>query len=300
VVVLDGAWYEEGGELCWAGLGHLGTSEVGSVLENSIRRFERHLRRSGLLRLDEDAPDEPEDPESNLAASAVSGQAPPAGPQWVRRLAPLEPRPLAYDKPLCASLDGFTLHAATRAGGLDASGREALLRYVLRPPIAQERLEHRPDGLVRITLKKPYSDGTVAVDMDPLSLLCRLATSVPPPRLHTVRYAGVLAGGSQWRERIRPAPPPAASDAPEQTWPASGYRRWAELLARTFAVDVLCCPSCQGRMRLLAVIKESASIARYLARVGEATEVPHRSPSRGPPYWKSQVLRRKVLGDEEG
>ena len=24
--------------------------------------------------------------------------------------------PLAYDKPLCASLDGFTLHAATRAG----------------------------------------------------------------------------------------------------------------------------------------------------------------------------------------
>ncbi len=52
-------------------------------------------------------------------------------------------------------------------------------------------------------------------------------------------------------------------------------------------------------MRLLAVIKESAIITRYLARVGEATEVPGRSPSRGPPYWKSQVLRRKLLGDEE-
>ena len=33
-----------------------------------------------------------------------------------------------------AALDGFTLHAATRAGGLDADGREALLRYVLRGP----------------------------------------------------------------------------------------------------------------------------------------------------------------------
>jgi hypothetical protein len=58
------------------------------------------------------------------------------------------------------------------------------LRYVLRPPVAQERLLRLPDGLVRITLKRAYADGTVAVDMDPLSLLCRLATSVPPPRFH--------------------------------------------------------------------------------------------------------------------
>ena len=52
-------------------------------------------------------------------------------------------------------------------------------------------------------------------------------------------------------------------------------------------------------MRLLAVIKEPASVARYLAGVGDATEVPRRSPGRGPPYWKSRVLHRHVLGDEE-
>jgi hypothetical protein len=59
----------------------------------------------------------------------------------------------------------------------------------LRPSVAQERVARGPDGLVRITLKKPFSDGTVAVDLDPLSLLSRLAASVPAPRLHTVRYA---------------------------------------------------------------------------------------------------------------
>jgi hypothetical protein len=48
---------------------------------------------------------------------------------------------------------------------------EPLLRYVLRPPIAEERLEPRPGGLVRSTLKKAYTGGTVAVEMDPLSLL---------------------------------------------------------------------------------------------------------------------------------
>jgi pimeloyl-ACP methyl ester carboxylesterase len=52
-------------------------------------------------------------------------------------------------------------------------------------------------------------------------------------------------------------------------------------------------------MRLLAVIQEPASIARTLAAVGEAPEVPRRSPGRGPPYWKSQLLRRQVLEDEQ-
>jgi len=194
MVALDGAWREDGGELAWEGLGHLRTSEVGEVLGRLVRRMERYLRRSGQLRTFEDDAEEcgESDPEGNLAASAVSGQAPPAGPHWVSRLAPLEPQALAYDKPLCASLDGFTLHAATRAGALDPAGREALLRYVLRPPVAQERVEPRAAGLVRITLKKAYTDGTIAVDMDPLSLLCRLATSVPTPRFHTVKYAGVL------------------------------------------------------------------------------------------------------------
>jgi hypothetical protein len=139
--------------------------------------------------------------------------------------------------------------------------------------------------LVRITLKKAYADGTLAVDMDPLSLLCRLATSVPPP-WSTVRYAGVLASASPWRSRIVPKPPPEAPAATVESEPprrTGGYRPWAELLARTFAVDVLACPTCQGRLKLLAMVTDPASIARHLAAVGEATEVPLRSPSRGPP-----------------
>jgi hypothetical protein len=46
-------------------------------------------------------------------------------------------------------------------------------------------------------------------------------------------------------------------------------------------------------MKLLAMITDGASVARYLTKLGEPTDVPGRSPSRGPPYWKSRVLRLK-------
>jgi hypothetical protein len=125
-----------------------------------------------------------------------------------------------FEQHLSVGRGGFTLHAATRAGAMDERGREALLRYVLRPPIAQERVTRGPEGLVRIALKKRFSDGTFAVDLDPLSLLTRLCASVPPPRFHTVRYAGVLASASKLRPRILPEPP--AEDPAERRSLAPG------------------------------------------------------------------------------
>jgi hypothetical protein len=45
-------------------------------------------------------------------------------------------------------------------------------------------------------------------------------------------------------------------------------------------------------MKLVALVKKPASIARFLDGIGEPTSVPERSPPRGPPYWRSTVLRR--------
>jgi len=207
VLFLDGAYAERESGVFFTELPRLSTHEVGEVLARVVARIVKHLCRHGLLEALEGAGDADGDDESDG--------------------------------------DGFTVHAATRAGAMDTVGREALCKYVLRPPIAQERVTHGPDGLVRITLKRPFADGTVAVDMDPLSLLSRLATAVPPPRLHTVRYAAVLA-----------------------------------------------CPRCGGRMRLVALVTEAASVRRFLRGLGESTDAPARAPARGPPYWRSRVLRR--------
>jgi hypothetical protein len=92
-----------------------------------------------------------------------------------------------------------------------------LFNHVLRAPIAQEHVTLAADGLVAVKLKRPFRDGTVSVEMDPLSLISRLAASVHPPRFHRVRYGDVLAPHSDWRPLIVPPPPPAAIAAPPRS-----------------------------------------------------------------------------------
>jgi hypothetical protein len=66
----------------------------------------------------------------------------------------------------------------------DRAQLERLVRYLARPPVANERLQLRPDGRVRLELKTPWSDGTTAIVLSPLDLLfsivrARAAADVP-------------------------------------------------------------------------------------------------------------------------
>jgi hypothetical protein len=143
------------------------------------------------------------------------------------------------------------------------------------------------------------------VDLDPLSLLSRLAAAVPPPRQHTVRYAGVLAAAAKWRSAIVPQPPSdndaetvQPSPTPAATLPSppthrSRYRPFVELLRRTFAIDLDTCDHCGGRTKVIALVTDPAGIARFLRHLGEPTEPPPLSPARAPPYYLSRVLRRR-------
>jgi hypothetical protein len=47
---------------------------------------------------------------------------------------------------------------------------------------------------------------------------------------------------------------------------AGRYRRWAELLKRTFDIEVLDCPNCHRRMKLLAMITDYSPGTQALNR----------------------------------
>jgi hypothetical protein len=106
---------------------------------------------------------------------------------------------------------GFNVHAQVAVAAHDRARLERLCRYLCRPPLAQERLEETPSGKLRYTFKKPWKDGTVALLLEPLDLIARVCALVPPPRLHMVRYHGVLSSHAKVRSEVVPKPEVASS-----------------------------------------------------------------------------------------
>ena len=176
---------------------------------------------------------------------------------------------------------GFSLHAATRIAGPDRRGLERLCRYVARPALAGGRLRILDAQRLCFALKTPWSDGTRHLLLSPMELLEKLAALVPPPRLHLLRYHGVLAPRARARDLIVPAQPvaePAAADGSASAASCGHRLRWATLLARVFSSDLSECAACGGGLRIIAALTDPASIRTYLERVGLLEMPPPRAP----------------------
>ena len=317
-IFVDGVFVPaaDGGKPTFHALPHLSDTAVADVLQISRTRILKFLIRRGVVDVADDmvtVTDDLADRDPVLAALASASVygLPPAGP--ARRKPTLialrghgghaEP---TIKSPLCVDHAGFGLHAATVARADDARGRQALVKYVLRPPVANERLQITPDGNVRLLLKKAFRDGTAAIEMQPLALLTRLATAVPPPKRHVVGYFGVLSSASRLRPLVVPplpasaeaaahppphAPPPSAEPDGRKPTHRCRYRPLLELLRRTFGDDLAACQRCGGRMRLVALVQDQQSIDRFLRGIGESTDFPSLAPARGPPYFTVQGSR---------
>jgi len=163
-------------------------------------------------------------------------------------------------------------------------------------------------------MKRPRH-GSLWLSLTPEGLLARLATLVPPPRVHGLRYHGVFAPHARLRRRVVPqapeelaalqlpeGPPPqaatTAAPAPESlatdptaaptvasdSPPPRTYRvPWAALLKKVFEIDVLACPECGGRLRLIAFIAAATVARRILGHLGLDSTGPPAAPRRAQP-----------------
>ena len=69
-----------------------------------------------------------------------------------------------------------------------------------RPPLANDRLEQRPDGRLTLRLKTRWRDRTTHILMERSELIERLVPLIPPPRAH---QKGLGFGRSQTRESMQ-------------------------------------------------------------------------------------------------
>jgi hypothetical protein len=170
----------------------------------------------------------------------------------------------------------------------DRAGLKRLARYILRPPFAQERLRLRNDGRVALELKTAWHDGTRELIFEPREFLERLAAMTPRPETNLLICHGVLAPRARWRDRVvayghvEPTALAPVAAGPERATTKTGSRAWswAALMERAFALDVLACPHCGGRLRLIATLHDPA-VRKILAHLGIARSGP--SPGPAPP-----------------
>ena len=115
-----------------------------------------------------------------------------------------------------------------------------------------------------------------------------LVALVPHPREHQWTYFGVLAPASPLRDavvprRTVPSPGPGIGEPeaePEADPCAKAQRQsWAELRQRTFAVDVLRCPTCGGRRHRVATLTDPLVARRILHHSSSSSGPPRRAPT---------------------
>ena len=145
------------------------------------------------------------------------------------------------------------MHAGAPAKPEERDHLERMLRYLLRPPIAESRLRELPDGNILLTQKSKWSDGTTALVFHPLELLERLAAIIPRPQINLLIYHGVLAPNAKWRKRVvgykrpvvqvEPASDPEGGDAVDPRPERPRYYAWADLMRRTLTATA------SGRLR---------------------------------------------------
>ena len=299
-LALDGIYVEgDRGRLVFRHVPPPGDAEVARVADRVQRSVARLMERRGLGPQADPGEDTLRHDEPLLAelyGASVSGRI-ATGPRAGRRVARVGDAVDVGDGALplgrcCAAVAGYSVHAGVCVPARDRLRLERLARYAGRPPLASERLSLLPDGRLLYRLKHRWRDGTTHVIYEPLELLERLAALVPPPRFNLTRYSGVLAPASAFRSLIVPqeeARAPASHAGCQAEFAAAksgsgeakdkhGWRSrnypWAQLMARVFEFDVLACPRCGAKMRILAAIEAPDAIRKILSCLGLPTRAP--------------------------
>lgn len=189
--------------------------------------------------------------------------------------------------PTTANSSGYSLNARVWIAHNKRKKLEQVIRYMARGPIAQERMTETYTGQILYKLKTSWRNGVTHFSYSGLDFMARLVALIPPPRMNMIRYHGVFAPNFKNRNKIVPAKEKITEKNTESIINPKVKNerlRWAEMLKKTFEIDVTVCPKCNGRLEQIAIIKNRSVAMAILKSLNQITQFkPISPPTTGPP-----------------
>jgi hypothetical protein len=185
---------------------------------------------------------------------------------------------------------GFSVDQSVFLPAGDRAGIERLVGYMTRCPFSLSRLVKVTDtGQVVYKAEKDHCRAFPEADsdglrpgpkrnfqvLDPLDFLAEFTQHIPPKGSHLIRYYGWYSNKARGMRRkaaegAEQAGATSSSEASEAPAPSRCSQTWAMLIKRVYEIDPLCCPKCQGQMKVVAFLEppQGAVIEKILRHCG--------------------------------
>lgn len=177
---------------------------------------------------------------------------------------------------------GFNVYCGHAVRPWDKEGIEKLARYIVRAPLSQERMTYIPcnassGGKARVIYRGKTSKTREAFTA--LDWLARLVTHIPNKGEQLVRYYGYYSNKSRGMRKKKDGdnkvPALVESDLSRKRF----RKNWARLIQKIYNVDPLCCPKCNGPMRIISFIEDELTVKKILKHLGLWMTYNHGPPS---------------------
>ena len=176
---------------------------------------------------------------------------------------------------------GFNVFCGSRIQPGDETAMENLARYIIRASFSQERMTYIPEESKVIYQSKDGKEEKVFGSLEWLAAMC---SHVPNKGEQMVRYYGYYSNVSRGKRKKQDSDERIPSILEPDGSSKEFRRNWARLIQKIYETDPLCCPRCQGRMRIIACIEDPAIVQKILRHLG-LWEIKQRPPPKatGPP-----------------
>jgi hypothetical protein len=178
----------------------------------------------------------------------------------------------------------------------DAAGRQRLAEYLLRAPLALDKMHWNP--ATRSVLYRSARSWRTKRNYEIFSgadFVAALAEHIPEKSNQLIRYYGRYSNKCRGREaKATAARAPWAGEQPAAVIPPAPIRprrrTWRALLIRVWGTDPLRCPCCGGQMQNIGLIKKPTAIRDWLTRLGLWEGISAIPPAHAPPLPVKTIL----------